>query len=221
MLPGGGAGSGVNFGHFPWTFSRYRFAVSASRGCGGATFEVCSWRGSELQQKVPFSVRLVLKAGDGLTGDNHRFLKHAEWSHPEGAVAVVGAVHDECLFGLGVSGNTQHNVILTFIVPVATGYRVCGICRLIHWTGSGVRVCWLFKERIETCGRKIDITGVRWFGFLLDVRSRAADKFSESSGGICGNFLQRGGRSWSGFPGSCLLFTGDTGNSHLSSIFEQ
>lgn len=139
---------------------------------------------------MPLSVRLVLKAGDGLTGDNHRFLEHAERSHPEGAVAVVGAVHDECLFGLGVSGDTQHDVMLTFIVSVATGYGVCGICRLIHWTGSGARVCWLFKERIEACGRQIDFTAGRRFGLLLGVRSRAADKFSERCGGICSNFLQ-------------------------------
>ena len=105
----------------------------------------------------------MLKAGDGLSIDCDAFLKHGQRPDPEGAVAVVGAVDDEGLLRFRVCGDSEDNVIPSFIVSVASGdgvWGVSGLGWLIHWCCTGVlAVGVLFEEGVEPgrwqscCGR--------------------------------------------------------------------
>ena len=77
------------------------------------------------------------EAWQGTAGDRHGFGKHRGGSCPEAVFAVEGLVNDEWFQCLRVAGETEHAVVVAFVVTVAAGAGLGGERREV--VGHGKR----------------------------------------------------------------------------------
>jgi hypothetical protein len=61
------------------------------------------------------------------TVDFDGFQKHRAGTNPKSVIPVKQAVGDEFLLGFGVLGDAENEVVLAFVVAVATGERAGGV----------------------------------------------------------------------------------------------
>jgi hypothetical protein len=62
-----------------------------------------------------------LEPGDLAAVDLDEFLEHGARADPEPPLTVVRAIHDHFLFGFAMSGNSQHEVVLTLVMTIQAG----------------------------------------------------------------------------------------------------
>jgi len=63
----------------------------------------------------------ILKSRDTHPVDGHGFRKHRSRADPQAALAVFLTVNDEFLVGLAVTSDSQHSVLVSFVMAISAG----------------------------------------------------------------------------------------------------
>ena len=116
---------------------------------------------------LPYSPRL--------DRDFDGFLKHRPRPDPPTPVAIVAPIHDQLFLGLAVAGESQHQVLVPFVVPVATGtdFRQSRH-QTVSWTQFGEQAGPLFPMT-PAAQRIISRAGCAQAGVVRETTASAAD----------------------------------------------